>query len=183
MYTDSQCPNLYGSELGEGEERFPSIETITDSVTKNAAQEAICKRKLVMHGLDHWDLRSELRALNEVAKIRVRAAAEETTALAFGVDYERSRDSRIIFGAKQVKATLHVSATLPHATNEEPFYSRDKHLSEIKEQLIYIYVQQIVDYSNLIRLEQAGRLNASANEVYEQAVKNVVKYNCEVRNG
>jgi hypothetical protein len=180
MYTDLHCPNLYKSDIAEGE-HFSAIETITNSITVNTAKEAFCKANLIMHGLDHWMLNSELRALNEVAKTRVKAAKEEADALAFGVDYERDSDSRIIFDWEKIRTSLHIRTDLPNPTAEEPFYSQEKVLNEIRSDLISIYIQRIIDFNILVQLERDGRLKSPANEVYLTAVKNVPIFDHKIR--
>ena len=169
MYTDLHCPNLYDSGLADQEITFPSVETITNSITVNAAKEVGCKVNLIMHGLDHWMLNSELRALEQVAKTRLKAATEEADALAFGVDYERDSDSRIIFDWEKIRTSLHIRTDLPNPTTKEPFYSKEKNLNKIRSDLISIYIQRIIDFDILIRLEQGGSLTSPAIVVYNAA--------------
>lgn len=159
--------NLY--EVGNP---FPeNVAHITAEIAQATFDEDGCKRLLLLYGLPEFHLNSELAALRKVAQIRVKAAMEEADALAV-IDYERNREAAMLYLAPDFAptTTLNIKTELPDMSTEEPFYSQDKHLNEIRGELIAIYVRLNINFYLLTQLEAKGLLYDSAEQVYSTAV-------------
>jgi len=169
FYSTVVPPNLRACEVGNP---FPDdVAYITLTIAQATFCEGFCKHLLLMHGLSQYDLKGELAALQKTAQIRVKSVKEEADALV-DVDYERDRRADVNYFVTDCKPrmTLNVSTALPDINMEEPFFSQDKHLNDIRGWLIEFYVKNITNFNLLLKLEAKGFLSDSAEQVYLTAV-------------
>lgn len=166
------CKEVSQMHLYEVGNPFPDdVAYITAAITQATINEVGYKHLLLLHGVHESYLNAEIAALRKVAQSRVKAAMEETDALAV-VDYERNREAAMLYLAPDFAptTTLNIKTELPDMSTEEPFYSQDKHLNEIRGELIAIYVRLNINFYLLTQLEAKGLLYDSAEQVYSTAV-------------
>ena len=167
------CKEVSQMHLYEVGNPYPeNVAYITSAITQATHDEGGCKHLLLVYGLHESYLNAEVAALRKVAQNRVKAEKEEADALAV-IDYERKREAAVLYLPPDFAptTTLNIKTALPDMSTEEPFYSQDKHLNEIRGWLIEVYVRKIINFNLLLQLEKKGRLVGSAVDVYLEAVE------------
>lgn len=166
------CKEVSQMHLYEVGNPFPeNVAHITAAITQATHDEGGCKHLLLLYGLHEVYLNKEVAALRKVAQSRVKAEKEEADALAV-IDYERNREAAMLYLPPDFAptTTLNIETALPDMSTEEPFYSQDKHINEIRGWLIEIYVRNITNFNLLLQLEEKGLLVGRAVDVYSAAV-------------